>query len=169
MNIILSIRSLGAILITVIMVGSVMTAEARTAIPEDQQPDACATDNGDRECRRWYQVGKKKKLLVLGINFATGSANITPGSRRILKDNLPALEHSRGRIKITGYTDNQGSPESNLKLSAARANSVKTYFASKGIDAKRMKTNGKGESNPVASNDTYSGRAQNRRIEIKLN
>jgi len=78
-----------------------------------------------------------------------------------LKDN-PTIE-----IKISGHTDNEGSPKYNLRLSENRAKSVKEYIVSKGIDEKRIITEGFGETKPIASNETREGKAQNRRIEVQ--
>jgi OOP family OmpA-OmpF porin len=69
-------------------------------------------------------------------------------------------------VEIQGHTDSSGSAEYNQKLSEARAKAVRDYFIRKGIAAQRLKAAGYGESNPVASNDTAQGRAQNRRVEL---
>ncbi len=67
-----------------------------------------------------------------------------------------------------GYTDSTGPAAYNLKLSERRANAVKDYLASKGVPADRIYTEGKGKADPVATNATRQGRAQNRRVEIEL-
>jgi outer membrane protein OmpA-like peptidoglycan-associated protein len=72
------------------------------------------------------------------------------------------------QIKITGYTDNQGSEELNLKLSKARALAVGQYLNSKGIERKRISLEGLGNQNPIESNDSEQGRAKNRRVEIEI-
>ena len=72
------------------------------------------------------------------------------------------------KVKLGGYTDNTGSPEFNLKLSAKRAEAVKTYLASKGLVASRFKTTGLGIEQPIATNDTPEGRSQNRRVEFAI-
>jgi OmpA family protein len=71
------------------------------------------------------------------------------------------------KVEIGGYTDNRGTAALNKALSLDRAKSVKTYFASKGIDPKRMEVKGYGSENPVADNNTPEGQAQNRRVEVK--
>ena len=74
---------------------------------------------------------------------------------------------SRGAyVEIIGHTDNKGDERSNMSLSKLRAASVRDYLISKGHDASKMVTVGKGETRPVASNETNEGRAQNRRVEI---
>ena len=77
-------------------------------------------------------------------------------------------ENPQVRIRIIGHTDNVGSDEANRKLSEGRANAVKDDIVGRGIDTQRIETIGKGESEPVASNDTEEGRAQNRRVEFVI-
>jgi len=71
-------------------------------------------------------------------------------------------------IEISGHTDSIGSPESNLKLSLNRANSVRNYLINHGIKGDRVTALGSGDTQPVASNDTDDGRQQNRRTEVKI-
>ena len=71
------------------------------------------------------------------------------------------------KVKIIGYTDAIGNPESNITLSKGRANSVKQYLLDKGIPEKRFQTvDGLGDSNPIGDNTTRAGQAMNRRVEI---
>ena len=72
------------------------------------------------------------------------------------------------RIEVGGHTDNVGSPVSNQLLSENRAVSVRSYLTEQGIDSDRIETVGYGEAKPVSSNDTDSGRAHNRRTEIRV-
>jgi len=71
-------------------------------------------------------------------------------------------------LKIGGYTDNVGKEASNQKLSANRATSVVNALVAMGIDAKRLAPEGYGSQFPIASNDTEEGRAQNRRIAVRV-
>lgn len=104
-----------------------------------------------------------------GINFATGKAVITRDSYAKLNKAVTMLEEFASiRLIIEGHTDNIGDDMKNQTLSEDRAQAVKDYFVSKGIDAMRIETAGYGESQPAASNATAAGRAQNRRIEIKI-
>jgi len=72
------------------------------------------------------------------------------------------------RVQITGHTDAIGSDESNMALSMRRAEAVKTYLVNRGIAADRLITVGKGEAQPIDTNDTDIGRARNRRIEFTI-
>ena len=71
-------------------------------------------------------------------------------------------------IIAVGHTDSVGSDAYNQKLSVRRAESVKAYLVSKGIEANRIYTEGKGEMQPVADNKTREGRAKNRRVEVEV-
>ena len=72
------------------------------------------------------------------------------------------------RIAVTGHTDSSGSAQRNLQLSASRADAVRTYLISLGIEAERVSARGAGSTQPIASNATAAGRERNRRIEIDI-
>ena len=72
------------------------------------------------------------------------------------------------KINIEGHTGNIGSDDYNLKLSLDRADAVKFYFITKGIEKSRLSSSGKGESKPIADNQTEVGKGANRRVEIHL-
>jgi len=72
------------------------------------------------------------------------------------------------KLILSGYTDNKGSSEYNLKLSNDRANAVKEYLIAQGINENKISAKGYGESNPIAPNDTDENRAKNRRVEFKI-
>jgi outer membrane protein OmpA-like peptidoglycan-associated protein len=69
-------------------------------------------------------------------------------------------------VQLEGHTDNTGDANSNKQLSLARANAVKDSLVSSGIDAGRVTTEGYGQEKPIASNDTETGKARNRRLEL---
>jgi OOP family OmpA-OmpF porin len=69
-------------------------------------------------------------------------------------------------VEVAGHTDSTGSETYNQGLSERRANSVKDYLTSQGVTATRLSAKGYGEAQPVASNDTKEGRAENRRVEL---
>ncbi len=111
------------------------------------------------------EVGKA--IVLEGIVFKTGSAQIGPQSEDVLTKVYNTLEQNPGiEVQINGYTDNVGKRSSNMKLSAERADAVKQYLVGKGIKAERIATKGLGPDNPVASNTTADGRQKNRRIEF---
>lgn len=111
------------------------------------------------------EVGKK--ILLEGIVFKTGSAEILPESEEILTKAYNTLrDNPEIVVEIHGHTDNVGRRASNMKLSKARAESVKAWLVGKGIDAKRIGTRGFGPDKPTAPNTTEEGKQQNRRIEF---
>ena len=103
------------------------------------------------------------KAMQLRVSFATGSAVITPQGQRYLDQVVQCV---KGPMLVGGHTDNVGSEALNAKLSAARANAVKTYLVSKSVKSDLLSTQGFGASKPVANNSTAAGRARNRRIEL---
>lgn len=109
----------------------------------------------------------KKPLILEGVNFATGKADLTPESQAILNGVAESLvAHDDIKVQVGGHTDNTGSAAVNKRLSAARAESVRQYLISKGVAADRLTAAGFGPSKPIASNKTAAGRSQNRRVEL---
>ena len=103
------------------------------------------------------------------ITFAFDSSNLQPQFYPVLDNVAGTLnEYNQTVIEVAGHTDNVGSDTYNQQLAVQRANAVAGYLSSKGIMQQRMIIVGAGESRPVASNDTDSGRAQNRRVEITI-
>ncbi len=98
--------------------------------------------------------------------FAPNSAQIKPSKFAILVTQLKADKNAT--VTIDGYTDADASDEYNLKLSQKRANSVKAYLISKGINSSRITINAYGEKNPIADNETPEGKAKNRRVVISV-
>jgi len=103
------------------------------------------------------------------VEFETGSTTLTPMGLGILDDMAGVLQRVGDKpVIITGHTDNVGNPSFNLVLSNKRAEAVKQYLIGRNIDATRLSTTGKGEADPIASNDNEEGRTSNRRIEFTL-
>lgn len=101
--------------------------------------------------------------------FDTGKSTLRPESQEQLTNIAEILKaYPTVEIKLGGYTDNVGDPASNLKLSDERAKSVMAELVKLGVPASRMTAEGYGDQHPVASNDTEEGRAQNRRIAIRV-
>ena len=113
----------------------------------------------------------KKTLILEGVNFETGKATLTPESETILNGVAESLVANDSiRVQVTGHTDNTGSLALNRRLSRSRADAVRTYLISRGVAEDRLTARGFGPDQPVGSNKTADGRAQNRRVELtKLN
>lgn len=108
------------------------------------------------------------RVVIPGdISFDPGRADIKPNFRPVLDQFAQSLVQNTGSVvQIVGHTDASGNNEANLQLSRERANATRDYLASRGVATDRMTTDGRGEREPVASNDTEAGRARNRRVEI---
>jgi len=104
-----------------------------------------------------------------GLLFEFGKATLSSAAKQNI-DNLAASlnKYPNTDILVVGHTDAVGSDPVNDKLSLERANAVSSYAASKGVSNGRLRTSGKGKNEPIASNDTDDGRAQNRRVEIVI-
>lgn len=104
-----------------------------------------------------------------GITFDTGKANIKSNFNAVLDDIANVMvKYPETKIEVQGHTDNVGNNADNLRLSELRAQSVRSALSSLGVSSSRITAIGFGESMPVASNDTPSGREANRRVEIKI-
>ncbi|HMS21390.1 OmpA family protein [uncultured Sphingorhabdus sp.] len=103
------------------------------------------------------------------VTFATGSANLSPEFRTTLdKVGATLTEYEKTYVDVMGHTDSVGTDAFNQTLSEQRASTVADYLAGRGVQRARLATKGYGESQPKASNTTEEGRAQNRRVEIRL-
>lgn len=111
--------------------------------------------------------GEGATLVLEGVYFETGKATLKPESEAVL---FRVAQSLRGNPEVTveigGHTDNTGSRATNMRLSTARANAVRNFLISRGVDAGRMTAKGYGPDNPVADNKTVAGRAANRRVEL---
>lgn len=109
----------------------------------------------------------KKKIVLRGVNFDFDKANIRKDASRILDEAASTLkDEGNVAVMVVGHTDSRGTEPYNQKLSERRAVSVKDYLVKKGVSAARLTTKGMGEAQPVATNDTEEGRAENRRVEL---
>ncbi len=118
------------------------------------------------------QVKEEARGMVITLSgqvlFVTGKSELLPAARDQL-DQVAAALKDQGDVKpmvVEGYTDSVGSEATNQKLSKDRAESVRAYLVSEGVPSDKITSVGKGKANPVASNDTPEGRANNRRVEI---
>lgn len=126
--------------------------------PEPEPPPARAVLSGDH-------------IVIDGtIQFEYDSAEIVAVSHDLLDavvkvmQDTPAIEE----LDVIGHTSSEGSKKHNDKLSTDRAASVKSYLTGHGVAAKRVKSQGKGPSEPIADNDTEEGKITNRRVEFKV-
>ncbi|MDQ0969520.1 OOP family OmpA-OmpF porin [Flavobacterium sp. W4I14] len=105
---------------------------------------------------------------IKNLEFDLGKATIRSKSYASLNRVAALLIQKNFSLKLAGHTDNTGSKELNLRLSKARAESVKAYLVSQGANASRIEATGYGMGQPIASNKTAKGRQQNRRVEFTL-
>ena len=114
--------------------------------------------------------GDQLELIMPGnITFNTNEYSIRPNFNPVLDSVSQVLaKYVDTRLRVTGHTDSTGSRDYNYNLSDRRANSVANYLAANGIDQGRLITQGVGPDQPIASNDTESGRAMNRRVELQI-
>ncbi len=111
----------------------------------------------------------EKVTFAADAFFDFDKATLKPDGKAKLDDLASKLNSLNLEVIIAvGHTDSVGSDAYNQKLSIRRAEAVKGYLVNKGVDAKRVYTEGKGEKQPVATNKTAAGRAQNRRVEIEV-
>jgi OmpA-OmpF porin, OOP family len=120
-----------------------------------------------------YEVGIKidppKDFVLDNVYFDTGKSSLKQTSFKALNDLVEVLKLKNTMvIEIQGHTDDVGKPEDNMKLSQDRADEVRKYLVSKGIEASRVTAKGFGQTLPVADNSTDAGKAKNRRTSLKV-
>jgi len=104
-----------------------------------------------------------------GVTFATGSSKLIGDSSVILDQVVETLKrYPVLRVEVAGYTDNKGSADYNKRLSGQRANSVRDYLIMQGVTKDMLTAKGYGEDQPIADNNTPAGRAENRRVELRI-
>jgi OmpA-OmpF porin, OOP family len=113
---------------------------------------------------------KVLEAAIYGVQFEPAKSVIKTTSFGILDQVAAVMQrYPAYNLDIAGHTDSDGTDASNQRLSEARAKACFDYLVSKGVDAKRMKHSGFGESKPVADNNTKEGKSKNRRVEFKVN
>jgi outer membrane protein OmpA-like peptidoglycan-associated protein len=147
-------------------------SQAATARAEGAEQKVAA-DQQAAELQRQIEALQAKAtdrglVLTLGdVLFASGRADLKTGATGNLNKLVAFLNKYPDRtVAIEGYTDSVGSEDYNQGLSERRADSVKSYLSGQGIGSTRLSASGKGKSDPVAGNDSASGRQQNRRVEV---
>lgn len=119
------------------------------------------------------EVDRRGDDIVLNmpssVTFGFDSSELTMSARNALNDVASILnQYTDTRVNIAGHTDSTGNADYNQRLSERRAESVGNYLAQSGVSRNRLYMTGYGQTQPVASNATEEGRAQNRRVEITL-
>jgi len=118
------------------------------------------------------QAQKSERGLVLTLSgnvlFPSGKTELLDTAKDRLADVAKALKEDKRSVLIVGHSDAQGPDDKNQKLSESRANAVRIYLIQQGIEEQRIRSEGAGESQPVADNKSAEGRANNRRVEIIL-
>ena len=108
-------------------------------------------------------------IVLKGVNFKSGSADLTEGSKVILDDVAQTLKKNADLVvELSGYTDNTGSKAFNVSLSQRRAQAVVDYLISQGVNGNNLTAKGYGPDNPIADNSTAAGRSENRRVEMHI-
>ncbi|MCX2778834.1 OmpA family protein [Microbulbifer thermotolerans] len=130
---------------------------------DDRCPDTLPGAKVDSEgCVIANQV-----IILDNIHFEFNSSTLTPIAQNELLRVVLALRNQPGsEVEIAGHTDSLGNDNYNLRLSQSRADAVRAFLIQNGINTSRLTAIGYGEQQPIASNETESGRAQNRRVEI---
>ena len=148
----------------------VKAATDAEAIRVKDASDAEARRLADQKTRDMSAIiilERGKKVVLRGINFEFNKATLLDESESTLTRAYNAMVANPDvQVVITGHTDNVGSQKSNQVLSLKRAQAVKNWLVKEGISSRRMRTVGRGQNEPMSSNDTNEGRADNRRIEF---
>jgi len=138
--------------------GATPVAAARPAVDSSGKPIQAPIASTLRETGR----------VQLYINFATDQDKPLPSSEPVLQELLATLQGDKAiRVILVGHTDSQGSAPHNLDLSQRRAAAVYLWLIQHGVDSGRLRSDGRGLMEPIADNATDSGRALNRRVEVK--
>jgi len=121
-----------------------------------------------RDSLRLMMATRQTRLTLRGVNFELGKAVLLPISRDILEEVARSLvANPQVRVEVAGHTDSTGSRALNERLSLSRAESVKAFLVENGVTAESAEVQGYASTQPVATNKTASGRAQNRRVELR--
>ncbi len=151
------------------IIGAVIGGAAGAIIGQqmDKQAEELEEELEDADVER---VGEG--ILVTfdsGILFDFDSSALRPEARENLRNLAASLqEYPDSDLMIVGHTDSRGSDDYNYKLSVRRAEAASDYLISLGVPVNRLTTVGKGENEPVATNDTDAGRQENRRVEVAI-
>lgn len=136
----------------------------------DSQDQCAGTLSGLKVDASGCAVQSEAQSVVLkGVTFLPGSATLTADAKSVLDAAAASLSADRSlKVELGGHTDAQGKDAANLALSQKRADSARAYLVGKGVEASRLTAKGYGETQPIADNNTVEGRAENRRVELKV-
>ena len=111
----------------------------------------------------------KEEIALRGVNFESNSDRLLPGATtRLDQAAATLLKNPTIKVEVAGHTDSDGAAEYNESLSARRAKTVQDYLAANGVADDRMTVRGYGEAEPVAPNNTAAGKAENRRVVLRI-
>lgn len=128
-----------------------------------------ATGTGANATKANDEPVVKEVINLAGVVFKTNSDQLNVSSNKRLDQAVKTLQDNPDvKVIVAGHTDSAGDALYNLSLSEKRAKAVKQYLVNKGVDASRLTARGYGETEPYTSNDTAAGRAQNRRVELRI-
>ena len=163
------------LLVATLFVAACATTEEQKPAPQPEQPAAAPAPAPEAKPAPAAPKPKPKPVaekvtLAADVHFDFDKAVLKPEGRAKLDELVDKIKGMNLEVVIAiGHADSTGSDAYNMKLSMRRAeNAVKAYLVSKGIEANRVYTEGKGERQPIASNRTKEGRAKNRRVEIEV-
>lgn len=152
-----------------VLIGAAVGGAAGALIGNYMDKQAAEIER-DIEGARVERVGEGIKITFdSGILFDVNRANLKDDSRAELTKLATILnKYDDTNILLAGHTDATGSDQYNLELSRRRAQSVSDYLSVQNVNSERFTVQGYGESDPIASNETADGRAQNRRVEVAI-
>ena len=162
------------VLVAMLFAAGCATQEAPKPAPEPEQPRQAPPPPPEPKPAPKPEAKPKpvaeKITLAADVHFDFDKAVLKPEGRAKLNDLVDKIKAMNLEVVIAiGHADSTGPDAYNMKLSVRRAEgAVKAYLVSKGIEANRVYTEGKGERQPIASNRTKEGRAKNRRVEIEV-
>jgi outer membrane protein OmpA-like peptidoglycan-associated protein/opacity protein-like surface antigen len=140
---------------------------------DDRCPEQAETKNGFEDtdgCPDELPAAVKNFMgVIAGIEFDTNKDSIRDSSAASLERALKVLnEYPSLRVEVTGHTDDRGTRDHNVELSQRRADSVKNFLVSRGVDPRRIQARGAGPDEPLVPNSSLVGRQKNRRIEFRV-
>jgi OmpA-OmpF porin, OOP family len=136
----------------------------QTIVQSKQMEETMVADAAAMEA----EINSSGYCSIYGILFDTGKATIQPESAKCLTEVVTLLKkNATWKMQIEGHTDNVGAKDANMKLSQARADAVRSWLVTNGIEGSRLTAKGFGDSKPKMENTTEDGRSKNRRVDLR--